>query len=154
MKNKEKLINVILYCRTNTDEKTVKGFSLNNQKETLKKYCEDKKYNIIKHYEDVCSGISFDRPEWNNLMDYVKNNKNSIDIILISDWSRLSRKIEKVIADVNKLSEIGIAVNSIKQPLDITTKEYKLMLSIYLTVGNEFYKKTDALHYQINNINK
>jgi hypothetical protein len=51
--------------------------------------------------------------------------------------------------DVNKLSEIGIAVNSIKQPLDITTKEYKLMLSMYLTFGNAVDKKTDALHDQI-----
>ena len=47
MKNKEKLINVILYCRVNTDEKTVNGFSLNNQKESLKKYCTDQ---VVVHH--------------------------------------------------------------------------------------------------------
>lgn len=149
MKNKEKLINVILYCRVNTDEKTVNGFSLNNQKATLKKYCDNKNYNIVKHYEEVCPGLNFDRPEWNNLIDCVNNKKNSIDIILITDWSRLSRNVEKTIAEVSKLSEIGIAVNSIEQPLDITTTNDKLMLSMYLTFGNAVDKKTDALHDQI-----
>ena len=50
---------------------------------------------------------------------------------------------------MSKLSEIGIAVNSIEQPLDITTTNDKLMLSMYLTFGNAVDKKTDALHDQI-----
>ncbi len=146
-------IKVITYGRVCTEPQDGKGNNLYNQEKILKEYCDNKNYNIVKHYEDVGSGLSFDRSEWNNLMDYVKNNKNDVDLILISKWTRLSRNKEKTLAVVSKLSEMGVVVNSIEQPLDLTIKDNKLMLAVYLACNKAFFEPIEALNDQINNNN-
>lgn len=146
-------IKVITYGRVCTEPQDGNGNDLYNQEKILKEYCDNKNYNIVKHYEDVGSGQSFDRLEWNNLMDYVKNNKNDVDLILISKWSRLSRNIEKTLAVVSKLSEMGVIVNSIEQSLDLTIKDNKFMFIMYLTCGDIILKPNEALRYQNNIIN-
>lgn len=143
---------VITYVRVCTDKQASKRNSLSNQEEILKKYCDNKNYNVVKHYKDVCSGLDFDRQEWNNLMDFVKNNKNATDLILISKWNRLSRNTEKTLEVVSKLSEMGIVVDSTEQPLDLTIADNKLMLLMYLTSGDKIFKPTEGLSCQNNNI--
>ena len=58
------LINVILYCRVSTDEQAEKGFSLNYQEESLKRFCTGMGYNIIKIFREDHSAKNFNRPEW------------------------------------------------------------------------------------------
>jgi site-specific DNA recombinase len=127
-----KKINVITYARVSTDEQANHGFSLNHQEEMLKKYCDIKQYNIIKHYTEDYSAKNFDRPEWKNLMDYVKKNKNSIDVILFTKWDRFSRNIEGALTAIRQLSAMGIEVSSIEQPLDLSIPDNKVMLAMYL----------------------
>lgn len=125
-------INVITYGRVSTDEQADHGFSLNHQQEMLKKYCEIKNYNIIKHYTEDYSAKTFIRPEWKGLMDYVKKNKNSIDMIIFTKWDRFSRNLEGALYVIRQLSSMGIIVNSIEQPLDLTIPDNKVMLAMYL----------------------
>jgi len=125
-------ISVITYGRVSTDEQADSGFSLNHQEEMLKKYCDIKKYNVMKHYVEDYSAKNFNRPEWTKLMDYVKKNKKSIDMILFTKWDRFSRNIEGALTVIRQLSEMGIKVNSIEQPLDLSIPDNKVMLSMYL----------------------
>jgi site-specific DNA recombinase len=127
-----KNINVITYGRVSTDEQADSGFSLNHQEEMLRKYCEIKEYNILNHYTEDYSAKNFDRPEWKVLMNYVKKNKNSIDMILFTKWDRFSRNIEGALTVIRELSAMGIVVNSIEQPLDLSIPDNKVMLSMYL----------------------
>lgn len=147
--------NVITYGRVcNEDQNNnLNNINLIRQKEILKNYCDIRKYNNVKHYQEVCSGKNFDRPEWNTLMNYVEKNKNAIDVVLISEWSRLSRNGEKILAVVSKLSQMGILANSTEQPLDLTIADNKLMLQIYLTCSDAIFKPSKAFRDQINNIN-
>ena len=124
--------NVITYGRVSTDEQADHGFSLNHQEEMLRKYCEIKNYNIIKHYTEDYSAKNFNRPVWKNLMDYVKKNKNSVDMILFTKWDRFSRNSEEAMSIIRLFSSMGIVVNSIEQPLDLTIPDNKVMLAMYL----------------------
>lgn len=139
--------NVITYGRVCNEEQ---NNNLIRQEEILKNYCDIKKYNIVKHHQEVCSGKNFDRPEWNTLMEYVGNNKNTVDVVLISEWSRLSRSPEKILAEVSKLSKIGILVHSAEQPLDLKNPDNKLMLLLYLTCT--IFKPRKAIRNQSNDI--
>ncbi|GAA4032652.1 recombinase family protein [Flavobacterium cheonhonense] len=129
-----KNINVITYSRVSTDEQAENGFSLNHQEEMLKTYCKLNKYNISRHFREDYSAKNFDRPEWKVLMEYVKKNKNSIDMVLFTKWDRFSRNIEGALTVIRQLSEMGIEVNSIEQPLDLSIPDSKVMLSLFLII--------------------
>lgn len=126
------IVNVITYGRVSTDEQADHGFSLNHQEEMLRKYCELKNHNIIKHYTEDYSAKNFNRPEWKNLMEYVKKNKKSVDMILFTKWDRFSRNSEEAMTIIRLFSTMGIIVNSIEQPLDLTIPDNKVMLAMYL----------------------
>ncbi len=127
-----KQINAITYSRVSTDEQADTGFSLNHQQEMLRKYCEFKKLTIVNHFTEDYSAKNFDRPEWKRLMQYVKKNKHSVDMVLFTKWDRFSRNIEGALTVIRQLTAMGIEVNSIEQPLDLTIPDNKVMLSMYL----------------------
>ena len=127
-------INVITYGRVSTEEQKENGFSLNHQQEMLKRYCDIKGYNILKHFVEDYSAKTFNRPEWKMLMDYVKKNRNSIDMILFTKWDRFSRNADGATAVIKELLKMGIIVNAIEQPLDMTIPENKLILAMYLVM--------------------
>ena len=124
--------NVITYSRVSTDEQAEHGFSLNHQKEMLNKYCEIKNLNIVKHFTEDYSAKNFDRPKWKELMKYVRKNKHSIDEIIFTKWDRFSRSSEGALTVIRELLAMGITVNSIEQPLDLTIPDNKVMLAMYL----------------------
>ncbi|WP_313805557.1 recombinase family protein [Flavobacterium sp.] len=123
--------NVVIYTRVSTDEQAEKGFSLGHQEEALKKYCELKKFNVVNHFQDDFSAKTFDRPEWKKLEKFVKSNK-SIDLILFTKWDRFSRNAEQAFSVIRLFSNMGIEVNSMEQPLDLSIPDNKVMLSMYL----------------------
>ena len=126
--------NVIIYTRVSTDEQADKGFSLLHQKDVLEKVCAIKGYNIIKHYQDDYSAKNFDRPAFNNLMDFITANRKDIDMLLFTKWDRFSRNIEESYRIIRKLKSLGVEVNAIEQPLDLDLPDNKVMLAIYLAI--------------------
>ena len=123
--------NVIIYTRVSTDEQAEKGFSLGHQEESLRRYCELKGYNVLSHFQDDFSAKTFDRPEWKNLEKFVKNNKN-VDLILFTKWDRFSRNANQAHLVIRQMSNKGIEVNSMEQPLDLSNPDNKVMLAMYL----------------------
>lgn len=124
--------NAIIYSRVSTDEQADKGFSLANQKNVLEIYCKHKNINILKTYREDYSAKTFDRPEFNKIMEYIKINRKSIDFLLFTKWDRFSRNIEESYRIIRKLRGLGIEVNAIEQPLDLSQPDSKILLAIYL----------------------
>ena len=65
--------------------------SITNQKLIIDNYLkEHREYKLIDYYiDDGYSGTNFDRPEFQRMLEDIKNKK--IDVILIKDLSRLGR---------------------------------------------------------------
>lgn len=84
-RNKTKRVNV-LYCRVSTPKQKK---DLENQKKTLEEFCAKNGLTISNIYEDVGSGINFDRKGLSELILKVINHEVSKVIITYKD--RLSR---------------------------------------------------------------
>lgn len=73
--NEEKKIAGI-YIRVSTEDQAREGFSLPEQKERLKEFCQFKKYEIYKIYKDAGISAKNDkRPAYQEMLEDVKNKK-------------------------------------------------------------------------------
>lgn len=125
----------IIYTRVSTDDQAENGFSLRDQKDKLEKYCEAKGIEILKHFEDDgYSAKTFNRPEFENLIDYIKKNKGVVKKLLFVKWDRFSRNTEASLGMITKLHKLGVEVEAIEQKLDNTVPENLLMKMLYLAI--------------------
>ena len=121
----------IIYTRVSTDEQN-NGYSPADQKEKLYRYCENNSIDVVGFYHDDESGKSFDRPEWLNMMQFIKKNSGCVDNILFLKWDRFSRSVAEAYITIKDLKKMGVEPRSIEQPLDFEIPESKIMLAIYL----------------------
>ena len=127
-------MNVIIYKRVSTDDQADRGFSLQHQEDMMRKWCEYNMHTIVGVYTEDYSGKTFDRPEWKKLMVYVKKNKKNVDLVLCNRWDRFSRNQYDALTTINELSKLGVTVNTVEQPLDLSNPDNKVLLSLYLTI--------------------
>src|SRR4051794_25499069 len=91
VKEKERHLRAILYCRVSTEEQARTGFSLVQQAEALRAYCTGEGIDIVAEFEDRgASGASLDRPGLDALRDVVAS--GSIDLVLAQDRDRFARE--------------------------------------------------------------
>ena len=121
----------ILYYRVSSDEQA-KGYSLSHQKERLEAYCKLQGYEIIAHYKEDHSAKSFERPEFQKILEFLKKTKNTADYLIFTKWDRFSRNAGDAYSMINTLRKFGVEPQAIEQPLDLTVPENKLMLAFYL----------------------
>ena len=127
------MTNVLIYTRVSTDDQAEKGYSLADQQQRLEKYCDAKGYEIIRHFQDDgYSAKTFDRPRFNELLDFIKKNKRLVSKLLVVKWDRFSRNMELSMTMISTLVRLGVAVEAIEQPLDESVPENLLMKAFYL----------------------
>lgn len=126
--------NAIIYTRVSTDEQANKGFSLPHQKSVLEVYCQHKGINILRHFKEDYSAKNFDRPSFKQLVEYIKVNRKSIDYLLFTRWDRFSRNQEEAYRVIREFKNMGVEVNAIEQPLDLSQPDSKVMLAVYLVI--------------------
>lgn len=122
---------VIIYTRVSTDEQN-NGYSPSDQKDKLYKFCEHQNLEIVGFHHDDASGKSFDRPEWQKILSFVKKNRNYTDVILFLKWDRFSRNVAEAYITIRDLKKLGVEPQAMEQPLDFEIPESKIMLAIYL----------------------
>ncbi|MHB8260452.1 MAG: recombinase family protein [Bacteroidia bacterium] len=121
----------ILYTRVSTDEQN-NGYSPADQKERLLKYCDQSNIEVVAFYHDDESGKTFNRPEWLNIMNYLKRNRGSVDLLIFIKWDRFSRNVAEAYITIRDLKKLGVEPQAIEQPLNFEIPEQKIMLAIYL----------------------
>lgn len=126
------MTDVIIYSRVSTDEQADKGYSLRSQEEKMSVYCKAHNYNIVKHFQEDYSAKTFDRPQFIQLLLFLKANKNIRKLVLIK-WDRFSRNVSDALNMLKTLQQLNVEVIAIEQPIDTKIPEQKMMLSIYLT---------------------
>lgn len=81
---------IALYARVSTHEQAENGYSIDEQAERLKKYCEAMGFLNFKLYSDAgFSGANTERPALQRLISDVKANK--VDKVIVYKLDRLSR---------------------------------------------------------------
>ena len=79
-----------LYCRVSTEEQAKSGYSLRQQMETLRRYCDAHDLEVVGEFEDRASGVSLDRLGLDALRDAVS--AGGVDVVLAQDRDRFSRE--------------------------------------------------------------
>src|SRR5215218_9674907 len=81
----------ILYARVSTDEQARRGYSLAQQLEALRGYCEREGYEILEEISDPGqSGASLERPGMDRLRDLVAT--EGVSMVLAQDRDRFARE--------------------------------------------------------------
>lgn len=92
-----------------------------------------KPYQIDKWFIDKCSGKNTDRPQFSAMLDYIREG----DTVYVEDFSRLSRSVADLLRIVNLLQEKQVGLVSLKERIDSTTPQGRLMLTMIGAI-NEF----------------
>lgn len=81
---------VFVYVRVSTQEQAKEGYSIDEQIERLKKYCDAHGWTIVKIYTDAgYSGGNMDRPALQDMIQDIQDGKG--DSVLVYKLDRLSR---------------------------------------------------------------
>jgi site-specific DNA recombinase len=85
------LVGAIIYARVSTDEQARSGYSLAQQLEALRAYCEREGYKILEEVVDAGqSGASLERPGMDRVRDLVA--AGGVSVVLAQDRDRFARE--------------------------------------------------------------
>ncbi len=122
----------MIYIRVSTDEQAERGYSQRDQEERLRTYCQINDIEIKAAFKEDHSAKDFNRPEFKKLMQFARDNKRDIDLLLFTKWDRFSRNATHAYEKLSAFDSLGVIVQAIEQPLDLDVPENKLMLAFYL----------------------
>src|SRR6185437_12175367 len=123
-----------LYIQVSTDEQADKGYSLRNQEELLRRYCEMRSTQIRKVIFEDHSAKTFDRPKWTAHLQDLRKHKGKSDMVLFTKLDRFSRNTSDAYQMIKTLRQLGVEPQAIEQPIDPSVPDTKIMLAIYMAV--------------------
>ena len=82
--------------------------------------------DIDKVFEDKASGKDTERPEFQKMLDYVREG----DIVYFESFSRISRSLPDLLRTLDYFSEHGVAFVSLKEQIDTSGATGKLIISV------------------------
>ena len=130
-----------LYCRLSRDDELQgDSNSIKNQKAILKKYADDNGFTNTSFFvDDGYSGTTFDRPDWQRLMEQVDEGK--VGTIIVKDMSRLGRDYLKVGMYTEMIfPNADIRFIAINNGVD-SNNQMDNDMTPFINIFNEFYAK-------------
>lgn len=95
------------------------------------------KLELDKIFSESISGKNINRPELSSMLDFVRDG----DILYIESLSRLGRSMKDLVSIVEILNEKNVQLVSLKENIDTTTPQGKLMFHIFASLS-EFERET------------
>lgn len=142
--------NVAIYCRVSTEEQRKFGISVEDQKNSLTKYCKDNKLKIYDYYidEGVSAGTISKRKEFVRLLKELDN----IDLIIFTKLDRFSRNVRDA---NNLLVELDAHKTSFKaideDDIDTSTADGRFIFNLKVNLAEHERNKDSE---RINRVNK
>lgn len=121
---------VAIYIRVSTLDQAREGYSLEAQENTLKKWCDERKYIVYDLYADKgISGKDIEhRPDMNRLLTDAKNEK--FDIVLFWALSRFTRSVSDLYFTMEKFQKWNVDMVSYTESFDTSTPMGRAMIGI------------------------
>jgi site-specific DNA recombinase len=112
----------IIYVRVSTTEQADFGYSLTTQKQICTEYAIRNGYEVLKVFtEKGESAKTVNRTELQNMLSFIKSNKNKINALIIYKIDRLSRDLYDSLTIRMLLKKIGIKLVSVTEPFNDDT---------------------------------
>jgi DNA invertase Pin-like site-specific DNA recombinase len=126
-------MNVAGYIRVSTEQQKAEG-SHENQRDRLEEWADRNAHNIT-FYEDIAiSGQADEREQYDRMLEEAEQ----YDAIVVRELSRWGRNLQRMLNDIRDLKERGVDFISLKDDIDMTTAQGKLMMQI-IGAFNEFW---------------
>ena len=125
----------LLYSRVST-EIQVDGYSLDAQKNGLKRFAEREKMTVVDMYEDAGkSGKSIEgRPAFKKLLSDVENGLD-VDYVLVYKLSRFGRNAADILNSLALLQTYDVNLICIEEGIDSSQTSGKLLISVLSAVA-------------------
>ncbi len=115
MKNENKNENVILYCRVSYNNPSDLFIDKDEQINRLLRFCNLYGYNVVKVFTDYNTQTNKNKQQLQNMMDYAKNNVETVSAVLCESFDRISRNFEKILEIMIDFKNMSIDLLSMKR---------------------------------------
>lgn len=131
-----KLLKCYIYTRVSTSMQ-VEGYSLDAQKEKLKRYAEFQNMTIAQEYSDEGkSGKSVEgRTEFLRMLSDIESGKDAVDFVLVFKLSRFGRNAADVLNSLQRMQDFGVNLICVEDGIDSSKDSGKLMISVLSAVA-------------------
>lgn len=125
-----------IYTRVSTASQ-VDGYSLDAQKEKLKRYADYEDMIIVDEYKDEGkSGKNTEgRPDFKQMLKDIKDGKDKIDFVLVFKLSRFGRNAADVLSSLQFMQDYGVNLVCTEDGIDSSKDSGKLMISVLSAVA-------------------
>lgn len=125
-----------IYTRVSTAMQ-VDGYSLDAQKDKLRKYAAFQDYYVAGEYSDEGkSGKSVDgRPEFMRMLRDIEEGKDRISYVLVFKLSRFGRNAADVLTSLQRMQDFGVNLICVEDGIDSSKDSGKLMISVLSAVA-------------------
>ncbi len=131
-----KKLRCYLYTRVST-EIQVDGYSLEAQKERLRKEAEHRGMKVAGEYSDEGkSGKNIKgRPEFQKMLGDIKDGKDKVDYVLVFKLSRFGRNAADTLNSLQYMEDFGVNLLCVEDGIDSAGAAGKLMISVLAAVA-------------------
>ena len=143
----EKIKSAGIYIRVSTFDQAREGFSLGEQEERLKEFCNFKRYNIYKVYQDAGISAKNDkRPAYQEMIEDVK--KGNINVIVALKLDRLTRSVYDIEKLMNFVNDYECDIDCMADESNTTTSNGRMVMRIMTSVSqNEIEKCSERTKF-------
>jgi len=114
---------VAIYCRVSTEEQNA-----DTQEQICLEYCKRMNHEVYKVYKDVISGKTTSRPEFNEMLDEMRQFK--FDCIMVTKLDRIGRSLQHLLGLFEEFTSKGIQFIATTQNIDTSSAAGKLQMQI------------------------
>ncbi|MFI3326155.1 MAG: recombinase family protein [Clostridia bacterium] len=125
-----------IYTRVSTTMQ-VDGYSLEAQKEKLRRYAEFQEFDIAGEYSDEGkSGKSVEgRSEFLRMIEDIESLKDKVSFVLVFKLSRFGRNAADVLTSLQRMQDFGVNLICVEDGIDSSKDSGKLMISVLSAVA-------------------
>ena len=125
-----------IYTRVSTAIQ-VDGYSLDAQKDKLRKYAEFQDMEIVGEYSDEGhSGKNIKgRQEFMRMLNDIEDGKDGVDFVLVFKLSRFGRNAADVLSSLQLMQDYGVNLICVEDGIDSSKEAGKLLISIIAAVA-------------------
>ena len=125
-----------IYTRVSTAIQ-VDGYSLDAQKDKLRKYAEFQDMEIVGEYSDEGhSGKNIKgRQEFMRMLNDIEDGKDGVDFVLVFKLSRFGRNAVDVLSSLQLMQDYGVNLICVEDGIDSSKEAGKLLISIIAAVA-------------------
>lgn len=125
-----------IYTRVSTSMQ-VDGYSLDAQKDKLKKYAEFQDMIVAGEYSDEGkSGKNIEgRPQFLQMLKDIESGIDKVEFVLVFKLSRFGRNAADVLSSLQRMQDFGVNLICVEDGIDSSKDSGKLMISVLSAVA-------------------